>query len=89
MNFQTALEAARFANVAVARAGWNGKGMFVYHVPAASYPAQTGVAKKTFGEDALVEYGAYLALKAADGKVYPWTPSQADQLADDWEILTL
>ena len=89
MNFQDALEAARFAELPICRAGWNGKGMFVYHVPAASYPAQTGVAKRVFGENAKVKYGAYLALKSADGNVYPWTPSQADQLADDWEIVTL
>lgn len=89
MNFQAALEAARFAKMPICRNGWNGKSMFVYHVDAASYPAQSPVAKKAFGEDALVPYGAYLALKAADGKVYPWTPSQADQLADDWEIATL
>ena len=89
MFYQAALEAARFAELPIARAGWNGKGMFVYAVPAASYPAQTGVAKKVFGEEAKVEYGAYLAIKAADGKVYPWVPSQQDTFADDWEIVQL
>ena len=72
----------------VARAGWNGKGMFVYLVPAASYPAQTGVAKAFFGEGALVPYSAYMALKGIDGTVSTWAPSGSDTLADDWVIVS-
>ncbi len=71
---------------AVARAGWNGKGMFIYLVPANAYPAQTGVAKAHFGSDALVPYGAYIAMKTAQHNVVPWLASQTDILADDWEI---
>lgn len=71
---------------AVAREGWNGKGMFIYRVPADSYPAQTGVAKAYFGEGALVPYGAYLAMKTADGTVVPWLSSQTDTLAKDWMV---
>jgi hypothetical protein len=33
----------------VARAGWNGAGMFAY-IPASQYPAITGVAKEYWGE---------------------------------------
>lgn len=33
----------------VAREGWNGKGMFLYYVPAASYPAMTEIAKAEWG----------------------------------------
>lgn len=68
----------------VARIGWNGKGMFVYLVPANSYPAQTRVAKLVFG--AFVPYGAYLAMKTATGEVVPWLASQTDILAKDWVI---
>lgn len=67
-----------------ARKGWNGKNMFIYYVPANEYPAQTQVAKAEFGE--MVPYGAYLALKTADGNVVPWLPSQTDILADDWTL---
>ena len=74
---------------AVARAGWNGKNMFIYKVPAASYPAQTGVAKQHFGTEALVPYGAYTAIKGADGVVYPWSPSQQDLYAGDWNLVSL
>ena len=69
----------------VRRAGWNGKGMFIYHVPANSYPAQTGAAKSHFGENALVPYKAYVAMKTADNDVVPWLCSQTDLLATDWE----
>lgn len=68
----------------VARAGWNGKGMFVYLVPAASYPVQTGAAKSYFGEGAMVPYDAYLAIKNTDETVSTWVPSVRDVLAEDW-----
>lgn len=71
----------------VARRGWNGKGMFIYLVPAASYPAQRGAAKRWAGEDAMIPYGEYLAMKTVDGTVVPWLASQTDVLAGDWESL--
>jgi hypothetical protein len=71
----------------VARAGWNGKGMFAYLVPANSYPAQTGAAKAFFGEGGMVPYNAYLALKGADDTVSTWAPSGSDALAEDWLVI--
>lgn len=71
----------------VARAGWNGKGMFLYLVPANSYPAQTGAAKSYWGDNALVPYGAYIAMKTAQENVVPWLASQTDVLAEDWDIV--
>lgn len=73
--------------VPVARLGWNGKGMFAYYVPAASYPAQTGVAKEYFGENAMVPYNAYMAIKNVDNTVSTWVPSVNDCLAEDWVIV--
>lgn len=66
----------------VARKGWNGKGMFLYLVPANTYPAQTNAAKKHIGDE--VEYGAYIAMRTATGQVVPWLASQTDLLAEDW-----
>ena len=66
----------------VHREGWNGKGMFLYYVPANSYKAQTEVARAFFGD--MVPYGAYIAMKTAQGNVVPWLASQTDVLADDW-----
>ena len=68
----------------IQRAGWNGKGMFLYYVPANSYPAVTQIAKETFGET--VPYGAYIAMKTAQNNVVPWLASQTDILSDDWQI---
>ncbi len=69
----------------VAREGWNGKGMFLYYVPENEYPAQTDVAKEFFGES--VPYGAYVAMKTAQGNVVPWLASQTDLLAEDWSVV--
>lgn len=71
----------------VARSGWNGKGMFLYLVPSASYPAQTGAAKAYWGDDAKVPYGAYIAMKTAQENVVPWLASQTDMLANDWQVV--
>jgi len=82
-SFGSAIAAAK-EGYKVARSGWNGAGMFAYIVPSASYPAQTGVAKQHFGENAMVPYRAYWALKTAQGNVVPWLASQTDVLAEDW-----
>lgn len=85
MCFGLAIEAAKQGKK-IARAGWNGKGMFLYHVPAAAYPPSTEVAKAAFqGEN--VPYGAYIAMKTAQGNVVPWLASQTDMLSDDWYIV--
>ena len=69
------------------RAGWNGKGMFLYYVPANAYPAQTAIAKEHWGEDAKVPYRAYIAMKTVDDDVQVWTASQTDVLANDWQVV--
>lgn len=71
---------------AIAREGWNGRGMFVYLVPGNAYPASTNVAKAHFG-DALVPYNAYFAIKGVDGRVSTWVPSVGDCLAGDWRVV--
>lgn len=84
LSFGTAITAMKLGKK-VARDGWNGKGMFIYHVPENSYPAVTDIAKETFGS--IVPYGAYLAMKTAQNNVVPWLASQTDILADDWAIV--
>jgi hypothetical protein len=88
MYFDDALPALRDGQK-LGRAGWNGKGMFIYLVPANSYPASNntlGTMKGVFPDD-MVPYGAYLAMKTAQNNVVPWLASQTDILADDWEIV--
>jgi hypothetical protein len=87
LTFGLAIEAMRLEH-RVARSGWNGKGMFIYLVPAASYPAQRGAAHAWAGPDAMIPYGPYIAMKTVDGTVVPWLASQTDVLAEDWNIVT-
>lgn len=70
----------------VMRQGWNGRAMFLYYVPAASYPMQRNSLETMAGEfeDNLVPYGAYIAMKTAQNNVVPWLASQTDVLATDW-----
>lgn len=70
----------------VARKGWNGNGMFVYYVPAASYPVERNNLETMGGEfeNDMVPYREYLALKTAQGDVATWAPSVSDALATDW-----
>lgn len=84
MDFGGALMALK-RNQRVARDGWNGKGMWLYLVPANSYPAQTEAAKKNIGD--MVPYGAYIAMKTAQGNVVPWLASQTDVLGEDWFVV--
>ena len=70
------------------REGWNGKGMFIYYVPANEYPAngnKNGTMDGVFPDD-MVPYGAYIAMKTAQNNVVPWLASQTDMLTDDWVI---
>lgn len=72
----------------VTRTGWNGKGMYVYYVPAASYPAQRNERGTMIGQfpDDMVPYRDYIATKTAQNDVVPWVASQSDILADDWQL---
>lgn len=85
MNFENALTALKNGSK-ICRAGWNGKGMFLYMVPAGTYPAQTEIAKLEFGGE--VPYEPYIAIKTVQGMVSAgWRPTSMDMFADDWQIL--
>lgn len=71
----------------VTRKGWNGKGMFLYYVPEGNYLPCTDAARWAFKGEA-VPYGAYIAMKTAQGNVVPWLASQTDLLAEDWVDMT-
>ena len=83
MNFGEALEALK-SGKKISRTGWNGRGMFVYLVGANKYPAQTGIAKEYFGENCMIPYNPYMAIKNVDNTVSTWVPSVNDCLSDDW-----
>jgi hypothetical protein len=88
LTFGLALEALQLGHK-VARAGWNGKGMFLYYVPANTYPASRNEHGTMLGvfEGDMVPYGAYIAMKTAQNNVVPWLASQTDVLAEDWSVV--
>tara|TARA_R110000824_G_scaffold395615_1_gene596432 strand:- start:717 stop:980 length:264 start_codon:yes stop_codon:yes gene_type:complete len=87
MNFGEAIREAKTGGK-VAREGWNGSGMFAYIVPAARYKPQTTVAAELVGEDGLIPYREYWALKTAQGDIAMWAPSGSDSLAEDWMVIS-
>lgn len=81
MHFGDALQLVKNGSK-ISRENWNGKGMYLYYVPANEYPAITDVAKNEFGEK--VPYRDYIAMKTVDNYIVPWVASQTDILAEDW-----
>lgn len=81
--FDDALELLKMG-AKVRRSGWKA-GMFLYLVPAGNYPARTEIAKKEWGENGLVPYQPYIAIKTEDSSVATWVATQADLLTEDWE----
>lgn len=88
MDFGGAIKALK-SGIKATRMGWSGAGMYVYYVPAASYPVERNNLETMGGEfpDDMVPYREYLALKTAQGDVATWSPSCSDALAEDWILL--
>lgn len=89
MDFGMALEALKRGK-AVARAGWNGKKMFLT-IQGGSTVQGTAMrnknAKDYYGENE-VKICPHIDMKAADGTyVTGWLASQTDMLAEDWDIV--
>lgn len=81
MNFGKAITALKQGQK-VARAGWNGKGMFLFLVQANAWDFETDVS----GVDGLSTSG-FICMKTADNKLVPWLASQSDVLVEDWVIV--
>lgn len=71
MNFGGALQALKDGE-RVARAGWNGKGMWL------KLQRPDVTSKMTL---------PYIYMSTVTGDLVPWLASQTDILADDWSIL--
>jgi len=67
-----------------ARAGWNGKGMFVFLVNGSTFKVNREPLLSILGEGTEVQYHGHVDMKTADGKSVPWLCSQTDLLAEDW-----
>ncbi|EIW8629030.1 DUF2829 domain-containing protein [Klebsiella pneumoniae] len=79
LSFSLAIEALKQGKK-VARAGWNGKGMWLKLVPA-------DIADKVAFEYEALDGAPWIGMKTADDKFVPWLASQTDVLAEDWQIV--
>lgn len=86
MNFGDAIAALK-AGKRVARAGWNGKGMFLFLVGGSTFTVNREPLMSILGEGTQVQYHAHIDMKTAQGYVVPWLASQADMLSEDWEAV--
>lgn len=86
LTFEQALTALK-SGKRVARSGWNGKGMFLFLVPGSTFKVNRPPLMGIYPEGTEVQYHAHIDMKTAQGYVVPWLASQADLLAEDWEIL--
>ncbi|MEM8575901.1 MAG: DUF2829 domain-containing protein, partial [Pseudomonadota bacterium] len=84
MTFEHALKAIKEGK-RVARAGWNGKGMFLFLVPGSTFTVNREPLLSILGEGTEVNYHGHIDMKTADGTIVPWLASQTDLLADDWQ----
>jgi hypothetical protein len=81
VNFGQAIEAMK-AGRYVARSGWNGRNMHIYLEDMWSFPIRDGVYK---GQ--VRKYDPVICMFTAQGTHQPgWLASQADILAEDWEV---
>jgi hypothetical protein len=92
MTFGHAIEAAKKGSK-IARAGWNGKGMWVSHSPGHAGLKAEDIWTPNVKEVAIANGGdidilPYFNMKTADNKIQcGWLASQSDMLADDWMIV--
>lgn len=82
MSFGLSVEAVKKGKK-IARAGWNGKGMFLIYIFPYINDQYTIIEKSGI----VGTLAPYLAMKTADNQLVPWLASQTDILADDWCIL--
>ena len=86
MDFGEAIKELKNGNK-VSRSGWNGKGMFIYYIPANLYKSYTEIGNTIADENGMVSYEPYLAIKNVKGTVSTWVPSINDCLAEDWGVV--
>ena len=91
LNFGQAVEALK-AGQRVTRPNWNGKGMYLWLLPAANVKAEwcrephlKAMAEANGGE---IECLGSIRMMTADKKVLTgWLASQSDMLSEDWQIV--
>ncbi|HCL8835455.1 TPA: DUF2829 domain-containing protein [Escherichia coli] len=91
VSFSTALSSLKDGK-RIARAGWNGKGMYLQLVkPPQSATPNDWRFDVTCGDEYAFVPGVkllpWIGMKTADGCFVPWLASQTDLLSDDWIVI--
>lgn len=88
LDFGQALDVLRDGGK-VARAGWNGTGMWVCLSPGFTLPAAQVFATPIKVEiaEGVGSFRSYLMMRTVDGEFVPWVASQTDLLANDWRVV--
>lgn len=88
MNFGQAIEALK-AGEKVARAGWNGKNMFLIYVPGTKDAKLTeGTPYEKALKSNITNINPHIDMYTATGEFQPgWLASQTDILAEDWQVI--
>lgn len=87
LTFSTALALLK-GHAKMQRAGWNGKGMFIFLVPGSKFTVNRPPLLGIYPEGTEINYHAHVDMKTADGQIVPWLCSQTDMLAEDWQEVT-
>ena len=86
MNFSEALEAVKNGKN-IQRAGWNGKGMFLFFVKGSTFIVNRPPLLGIYPEGTSIDYRAHIDMKTADDEIVPWVASQSDLLSSDWVVV--
>ena len=93
-SFGNAIQALNSGKM-ISREGWNGQGLFVFKQVPSVVPADfiykmsslpPSVKETLIRRGNPITYNNQLCLVTPDSKVYGWTPSPSDSLAEDWVI---
>jgi len=71
----------------VTRAGWNGKGMFLFLVSGSQFKVSRPPLLGIYPEGTEINYRPHIDMKTADGSVSTWNPTCNDVLAEDWMVV--
>ena len=87
MNFGDALHHMR-NGARVARAGWNGKNMYLFQQDGYEFPVKRNSAlNQEHPEGTMVAMLPFIVMRTVDGTCVPWLCSQTDALATDWSVV--
>ena len=86
MTFGLAIEALKMGKK-VARAGWNGKGMFIFLVPGSTFKVNRAPLLGIYPEGTTIGYRPHIDMKHANGDIGTWDCAIGDIMGEDWQII--